>query len=117
MGSLLQTKNGVRTVCSQEDLYDIVDEMCGEEVSSYIRNNFETSVDRIFQNPDLVDEILERTDYFSYESSLDEHNSTFCEIRDITDDMMVYLQDAKKLDRNKLYEWARKLNEQAVLSL
>jgi len=91
--------NKIETVGSDKNIVDIIKENCGYEFADFIEQRLNKPIE-ISQN--LIDKILSESDYYTYEKSLDNHNCIFNDILDECENQIEYIQDSKRIDKQKL---------------
>ena len=69
----VMVNNQIETIGSDRDIVDIIREHCGEDMASLIEYRLNVPVEENI-TPELIEECLQRTDYYAYESSLDDWN-------------------------------------------
>lgn len=92
----VQLKDGsYEWIQTNEQLANLVGDVMGKAVGEIILNLGEAA--------DYTEHKVD-TDLDSYEASLESNASTFNDISEIADELIDYLRDTKKIDRNKLLD-------------
>lgn len=98
---------------SDRDIIDIIRESCGNDFANYIEERFcfdLTDLNQLYlrlsdkECEKLEADVLNQTDYHNYESTLDEWNCAGNDIVEECDKQINYIETAKRVDKNKLWE-------------
>lgn len=103
----------IETIGSDRDIIDIIRESCGNNFARYVEERFcfdLTDLNQLYLRLDdkecekLESDVLSQTDYYNYESTLDEWNCVGNDIIEECDKQIYYIETAKRVDKNKLRE-------------
>ena len=89
----------VETIGSDRDIIDIIRENCGSDFANFMEyrlNHMEISNEQ-------KEEILRNSDYYSYEESLDDWNCCGNDIIEECEKQIEYMEDAKRINKDRLY--------------
>ena len=89
----------IETIANDRDIVDIIRECCGDDFASYVENRLNCR--------ELTEEekrqVLEDSDYYSYETSLDAWNCVGNDIVEECEKQIEYMEDAKRINKDRLY--------------
>ena len=89
----------IETIANDRDIVDIIRECCGDDFASYVENRLNCR--------ELTEEekrqVLENSDYYSYEASLDAWNCVGNDIVEECEKQIEYMEEAKRINKDKLY--------------
>ena len=108
MSEVLQTPNGSVTILSKYDLIEVVRSYISDDVANYIEKNFKD-----YDTEEELNEKYFQSDYDSIVESCDTYTSTLSEITFMCKDLQCMLEQ-KRLDRNKLQEKVRMIENTAL---
>lgn len=103
----------IETIGSDRDIIDIIRESCGNDFANYVEERFcfdLTDLNQLYLHltdkecEKLESDVLSQTDYHNYESTLDEWNCVGNDIVEECDKQIDYIENAKRIDKNKLWE-------------
>lgn len=103
----------IETIGSDRDIIDIIRESCGNDFANYVEERFcfdLTDLNQLYlrlndkECEKLESDVLSQTDYHNYESTLDEWNCVGNDIVEECDKQIDYIENAKRIDKNKLWE-------------
>lgn len=103
----------IETIGSDRDIIDIIRESCGNDFARYVEERFcfdLTDLNQLYLRLDdkecekLESDVLSQTDYHSYESTLDEWNCVGNDIIEECEKQIDYIENAKRIDKNKLWK-------------
>lgn len=103
----------IETIRSDRDIIDIIRESCGNDFANYVEERFcfdLADLNQLYLRLDdkecekLESDVLSHTDYHNYESTLDEWNCAGNDIIEECDKQIDYIKNAKRVDKNKLWE-------------
>ena len=97
----IMVNNQLETVGNDRDIVDIIEKSCGYDFAKFIKNRLSMPQEI---TPELVEKVLRNSDFYSYESSLDDWNCIGNDVVEICDSMVEYIEDAKRIDKNKIYD-------------
>ena len=89
----------IETIASDRDIVDIVRECCGDEFASFLEERLRCRE----LTDDEVKEVLQNSDYYSYEASLDAWNTAGYDIIEECEKQIDYIDDAKRINKDTLY--------------
>lgn len=92
----------IETIGSDRDIVDIVRECCGDELASLIDNRLNVPLEQNI-TPELIETCLRRTDYYAYESSLDDWNCCGNDVVEECDKQIEYMEESKRINKDILY--------------
>ena len=96
---VIQVGNEIEIVNNMYDIADLIQPILGYDVSDFIR-----AESRQFDKEKYLTDLKFNSDFNAYEASLDSHNTAFIDISDVVEDLMKYVLNAKRLDRNKMFK-------------
>lgn len=108
----------LETIGSDRDIIDIIRESCGNDFANYVESKFcfdLTNLNQLYLHlsdkecEKLESDVLNQTDYHNYESTLDEWNCIGNDIIEECDRQIEYIEIAKRVDKNKLWESFKKI--------
>ena len=98
----------IETIGSDRDIIDIIRTTCGDDFARFME-------ERLWRPIEISQELRERifaeSDYYAYEASLDSHTCTFNDILEECENQIEYINEAKRIDKNKLLESFEKIIE------
>ena len=89
----------IETIGSDRDIVDIIRECCGDDFASYVENRLNCRE----LTAEEKRQVLENSDYYSYEASLDAWNFAGNDIIEECDKQIDYMEDAKRINKDRLY--------------
>lgn len=89
----------IETIANDRDIVDIVREWCGDEFASFLEERLRCRE----LTDDEVKEVLQNSDYYSYEASLDAWNCAGYDIIEECEKQIDYMDDAKRVNKDRLY--------------
>ena len=99
MASIYTVNNKNYTIFDTDDIFHIIQKECSPELVDILR--------------EIITDLKEQADYTSqkiytdidcYESSLEEYSSMCCEVNEINQKLIDYIEDTKKMDRHYILE-------------
>ena len=89
----------IETIANDRDIVDIIRECCGDDFASYVENRLNCK--------ELTEEekrqVLENSDYYSYEASLDAWNCVGNDIVEECEKQIEYIENSKRINKEVLY--------------
>jgi len=98
----------IEIIGSDRDIIDVIKECCGNDFATLIDNRLNTPLEQNI-TPELIETCLQRTDFYSYEASLDNWNCIANDVLDECEKQIKYIEEAKRIDKNKLYDSFREI--------
>ena len=98
----------IETIGSDRDIVDIIRNACGNDFARFMEERLYKPME-ISQG--LKERIFAESDYYSYEAILDSHNCTFNDILEECENQIEYIEECKRIDKNKLLESFEKIIE------
>ena len=89
----------VETIGNDRDIIDIIRENCGSDFADFM----EYRLSHMEISKEQKEEILRNSDYYSYEASLDDWNFCGNDIVEECEKQMEYIEEAKRINKDKLY--------------
>lgn len=89
----------IETIGSDRDIIDIVRECCGDEFARFLEDRLNCRE----LTEEEIKQVLENSDYYSYEASLDAWNTAGCDIIEECEKQIDYMDDAKRINKDRLY--------------
>ena len=89
----------IETIANDRDIVDIIRECCGDDFANYVENRLNCRE----LTAEEKRQVLENSDYYSYESSLDAWNCAGNDIVEECEKQIEYMEEAKKINKDKLY--------------
>ena len=93
----------IETIGSNRDIVDIIRECCGDDFATLIDNRLNIPLEQNI-TPELIETCLRRTDFYSYEASLDSWNCVGNDVLDECEKQIEYIEESKRIDKTKLYD-------------
>lgn len=82
------------------DIVEIIEKYCGYDFAKLVENRLNNPLE---MTDELRKEVLKSTDYYNYESSLDDWNCAGNDIIEECEKQIKYIDERKRIDKNKLY--------------
>ena len=98
----------VETIGNDRDIIDIIRNNCGSDFARFMEERLYKPMEI---SQELREQIFAESDYYSYEASLDSHNCTFNDILEECENQIEYIEETKRIDKNKLLESFEKITE------
>ena len=89
----------IETIVNDRDIVDIIRECCGDDFASYVENRLNCRE----LTAEEKRQVLENSDYYSYESSLDDWNCCGNDIVEECEKQMEYIENSKRINKDVLY--------------
>ena len=89
----------IETIAKDRDIVDIIRECCGDDFASYVENRLNCRE----LTAEEKRQVLENSDYYSYEASLDAWNCCGNDIVEECEKQMEYMEEAKRINKDTLY--------------
>ena len=89
----------IETIANDRDIVDIIRECCGDDFASYVENRLNCRE----LTEEEIKQVLENSDYYSYEASLDDWNFCGNDIVEECEKQMEYMEEAKRINKDTLY--------------
>ena len=89
----------IETIANDRDIVDIIRECCGDDFASYVENRLNCRE----LTEEEIKQVLENSDYYSYESSLDAWNCVGNDIIEECEKQIEYMEEAKRINKDTLY--------------
>ena len=89
----------IETIGSDRDIVDIIRECCGDDFASYVENRLNCRE----LTEEEIKQVLENSDYYSYEASLDAWNCCGNDIVEECEKQIEYMEEAKRINKDTLY--------------
>ena len=89
----------IETIANDRDIVDIIRECCGDDFASYVENRLNCRE----LTAEEKRQVLENSDYYSYESSLDAWNCAGNDIVEECEKQIEYMEEAKRINKDRLY--------------
>ena len=89
----------IETIANDRDIVDIIRECCGDDFASYVENRLNCRE----LTAEEKRQVLENSDYYSYESSLDAWNCVGNDIVEECEKQIEYMEEAKRVNKDRLY--------------
>ena len=93
----------IETIGNDRDIVDIVRACCGDDFATLIDNRLNVPLEQSI-TPELIETCLQRTDFYSYEASLDNWNCIANDVLDECEKQIDYIEESKRIDKSKLYD-------------
>ena len=104
----VMVNNQIETIGSDRDIVDIVREHCGDELATLIEDRLNIPLEQNI-TPELIETCLQRTDYYAYESSLDDWNCVGNDVVEECEKQMEYMEEAKRINKDILHNSFRNI--------
>ena len=91
----------IETIASDRDITDIIRNTCGGDFANFIEQRLYRPLEI---SQELREQIISESDYYSYEASLDNHNCVFNDILEECKTQIDYIEESKRIDKQKLFE-------------
>lgn len=95
---LIAIKDTVEVIDSDRDIIDIIRLYCGSDFASFV----EYRLNHTEVSDEQREEILKDSDFYSYEASLDEWNCCGNDIIEECESQLQYIEESKRIDRNRI---------------
>ena len=89
----------IETIANDRDIVDIIRECCGDDFASYVENRLNCRE----LTEEEIKQVLENSDYYSYEASLDDWNFCGNDIVEECEKQMEYIENSKRINKEVLY--------------
>ena len=89
----------IETIANDRDIVDIIRECCGDDFASYVENRLNCRE----LTEEEIKQVLENSDYYSYEASLDAWNCVGNDIVEECEKQIEYMEEAKRINKDTLY--------------
>ena len=89
----------IETIANDRDIVDIIRECCGDDFASYVENRLNCRE----LTAEEKRQVLENSDYYSYEASLDAWNCVGNDIVEECEKQIEYMEEAKRINKDTLY--------------
>ena len=89
----------IETIANDRDIVDIIRECCGDDFASYVENRLNCRE----LTAEEKRQVLENSDYYSYEASLDDWNCCGNDIVEECEKQIEYIEEAKRINKDTLY--------------
>ena len=89
----------IETIANDCDIVDIIRECCGDDFASYVENRLNCRE----LTAEEKRQVLENSDYYSYETSLDAWNCAGNDIIEECEKQMEYIENSKRINKEVLY--------------
>ena len=89
----------IETIANDRDIVDIIRECCGDDFASYVENRLNCRE----LTEEEIKQVLENSDYYSYEASLDAWNYVGNDIVEECEKQIEYMEEAKRINKDTLY--------------
>ena len=89
----------IETIANDRDIVDIIRECCGDDFASYVENRLNCRE----LTEEEIKQVLENSDYYSYEASLDDWNCCGNDIVEECEKQIEYMEEAKRINKDTLY--------------
>ena len=89
----------IETIANDRDIVDIIRECCGDDFASYVENRLNCRE----LTEEEIKQVLENSDYYSYEASLDDWNCCGNDIIEECEKQIEYMEEAKRINKDTLY--------------
>jgi len=89
----------IETIANDRDIVDIIRECCGDDFASYVENRLNCRE----LTEEEIKQVLENSDYYSYEASLDAWNCCGNDIVEECEKQIEYMEEAKRINKDTLY--------------
>lgn len=98
----------IETIGSDRHIVDIIRQCCGDDFATLIDNRLNIPLEQNITS-ELIETCLQRTDFYSYEASLDNWNCVANDVLDECEKQIKYIEESKRIDKNKLYDSFREI--------
>ena len=89
----------IETIANDRDIVDIIRECCGDDFASYVENRLNCRE----LTEEEIKQVLENSDYYSYEESLDDWNCAGNDIIEECEKQIKYMEETKRINKDTLY--------------
>ena len=89
----------IETIANDRDIIDIIRECCGDDFASYVGNRLNCRE----LTEEEIKQVLENSDYYSYEASLDAWNCAGNDIIEECEKQIEYIENSKRINKEVLY--------------
>ena len=89
----------IETIANDHDIVDIIRECCGDDFANYVENRLNCRE----LTAEEKRQVSENSDYYSYEASLDAWNFCGNDIIEECEKQMEYIEEAKRINKDTLY--------------
>ena len=89
----------IETIANDRDIVDIIRECCGDDFANYVENRLNC---KELTNEE-IEQVLKNSDYYSFEASLDAWNCAGYDIIEECEKQIDYMNDAKRINKDRLY--------------
>jgi hypothetical protein len=91
----------IETIGNDRDIVDIIRNIGGNDFANFVEQRLYKPLEI---SQELREQIISESDYYSYEASLDSHNCVFNDILEECEKQIDYIEESKRIDKNKLLE-------------
>ena len=95
----IYVNGSVETIGNDRDIIDIIRDNCGSDFADFM----EYRLSHMELSNEQKEEILRNSDYYSYEASLDDWNFCGNDIIEECEKQMEYMEEAKRINKDTLY--------------
>ena len=89
----------IETIANDRDIVDIIRECCDDDFASYVENRLNCRE----LTEEEIKQVLENSDYYSYEASLDDWNCCGNDIVEECEKQIEYIDNSKRINKDVLY--------------
>ena len=89
----------IETIANDCDIVDIIRECCGDDFASYVKNRLNCRE----LTEEEIKQVLENSDYYLYEASLDAWNCVGNDIVEECEKQIEYIENSKRINKEVLY--------------
>ena len=95
----IYVNGSVETIGNDRDIIDIIRDNCGSDFADFM----EYRLNHMELSNEQKEEILRNSDYYSYELSLDAWNCAGNDIIEECEKQIEYMEEAKRMNKDTLY--------------
>ena len=104
MDNIMLKDGTIAIIGSNRDVSEVVEQYCGYELASFVLDKLESvDADKAYA------EARAKTDASAYERSLESAQSTFNNILDIVEEVQEHIVDAKRINKDIIYQELKKI--------
>jgi len=103
-GHIVSTPNGNRTVHTDDDLLDIINENCGYEVQKLVDSLLEDLC-----NEQEYERERAHTDADSFEAACEEYRNMLCEVQEFIEKILKDMDDHPRMRKDTIYNELRRI--------
>ena len=104
---IINIKGVLEIIGNDKDIVDIIRNNCGDDFAQLIKERLYKPLEI---SQELRDKILQESDYYSYEMTLDSYNCVFNDILEECEKNTGYIKESKRIDKYKLLESFERIN-------